>query len=64
MAVGFLVLPIASWGLGEPPVITLGYLVLFILIIVRRLTVGLRDDLKANPRVRDILRNRLLYDRS
>ncbi len=64
MAIGFLVLPIISWGLGEPPVITLGYLVLFLLIMLRRLTVGLRDDLKANTGVRGILINRLLYDRS
>ena len=64
MAVGFLVLPLASWGRGEPPVITLGYLALFGLIMVRRLTVGLRGDLKVNAGVRDILRNRLLYDRA
>lgn len=64
MAIGFLVLPLAGWGLGEPLVIILGYLVLFLLIMVRRLTVGLRDDLKANTGVRGILKNRLLYDRS
>ncbi len=64
MAIGFLVLPIISWGLGEPPVITLGYLVLFLLIMVRRLTVGLRGDLKVNTGVRGILINRLFYDRS
>jgi len=64
MAVGFLVLPIASWGLGEPLVITSGYSTLFLLIMVRRLTAGLRDDLKLSTDIRGVLINRILYDRS
>jgi len=64
MAIGFLVLPIASWGLGELRVITLGYIALFVLIMVRRLTAGLRGDLARNTGIKRILINRLLYDRS
>lgn len=64
MAIGFIVLPIASWGLREPPVITLGLLALFILIMVRRSTAKLRSDLTENADIKSILINRLLYDRS
>jgi len=64
MAVGFLVLPIASLLLKKPLVITSGYSVLFILVMIRRLTAGLRADLTASTGVGSILLNRLLYDRS
>ena len=64
MAMGFFLLPIASWWLEEPLVITSGYFALFILIMVRRLTAGLRGDLEVNTNVKGILVNRLLYDRS
>lgn len=64
MAIGFLLFPVASWVLGEPPVITSGYIALFLLIMVRRLTAGLRGDLARNTGIRGILINRLLYDRS
>jgi glycerol-3-phosphate acyltransferase PlsY len=64
MAIGFVMLPVASWWLREPMVITLGFLLLFILIMVRRLTAGLRGDLAVSTRIRNILVNRLLYDRS
>lgn len=64
MALGFLVLPIANWWWGEPLAITSALFALFILIMVRRLTAGLRDDLKLNADVKGILINRLLYDRS
>jgi len=64
MAGGFLVLPFASCCLGEPPVVTLGFCVLFLLIKIRRLTAGLGGDLTEGADVKRILINRLLYDRS
>ncbi len=64
MAIGFLLLPFASWWLKEPLVITSGYIALFILIMVRRLTAGLRGNLMASSDIGRILLNRLLYDRS
>jgi len=64
MAIGFFLLPIASWWLREPLVITSGYFALFVLIMVRRLTAGLRSDLEVNTDIKGILANRLLYDRS
>jgi len=64
MAIGFLLLPVASWWLGEPLIITSGYISLFILIMARRLTAGLRGDLEVSTNVKGILINRFLYDRS
>ncbi len=64
MAIGFFLLPIASWWMGEPPVIIAGYSALFVLIIVRRLTTGLSSDLGENADIKSILINRFLYDRS
>jgi len=64
MITGFLLWPVASWWLGEPLVITLGLSALFILIVIRRLTAGLRADLEVSADIRSILINRLLYDRS
>jgi len=64
MAIGFLLLPIASLCLREPMVITSGFFALFILIMLRRLTAELRDDLAVSTGIRGILINRLLYDRS
>ena len=64
VAVGLVLAPLSSWCLQQPVEMTLGLLALFVAIIVRRLTVGLRADLKTATNVRSILINRLLYDRS
>ncbi len=64
MFFGFAVAPLGSWCLRQPPEMTLAFLAIFILIVVRRLTAGLTADLKTATNVRSILINRLLYDRS
>ena len=65
MAIGFAVMPLVSWALKQPLEMTLAFAVMFILIIVRRLTADIRPDLKtATSSTRNILINRLLYDRS
>lgn len=64
MAIGFLVLPFASSWFGEPTVVTWCYLALFIVIIARRITSGLKADLEEGQNAKDILINRILYDRS
>ena len=65
MAGGFAVMPLASWFTGQPLEMTLGFVVLFVVIIVRRLTAGLSADLKtATSSIGSILINRFLYDRS
>ena len=64
MAIGFLVLPLASWWLGQPSEVTLGCGALFVLIVLRRLTNRLKGDIEADTSVLSTLLNRLLYDRS
>ncbi len=65
MISGFASLPIVSWLTRQPAELTLAFLCMFLLIIIRRLTAGLVVDLK-KPRtgIRSILLNRFLYDRS
>ncbi len=62
----FFALPFFAWAFGEPPAYLWGLAALFLLMmVVRRLTAGLRLDLRESPdRRRDILLRRLLYDRA
>jgi glycerol-3-phosphate acyltransferase PlsY len=64
MAVGFAVLPLTAWGMGQPWQVMVAFTGLFVLIIVRRLTAGVREDLKKPSGKKRRLINRLLYDRS
>ena len=65
MAIGFAVMPLVSWLIKQPLEMTLALTATFVAIIVRRLTVHLRADLKtASISVKRILINRLLFDRS
>ena len=59
---GIAALPLVSWGIGEPLPLTLGYLAMFLVLVIRRLV--------TQPPVRvtsiskkQILLNRLLFDR-
>jgi len=64
MATGFFVLPLACWWLGKPLEISLGCAALFILIMLRRLTAGIRSDLAESTDIKAIIIRRLLYDRA
>ena len=64
MILGFAVAPLASWCSGQPLGITLSLLALFVVIVVRRLTAGLKADLEMASSVIKILINRFLFDRS
>jgi glycerol-3-phosphate acyltransferase PlsY len=65
MATAFFILPLVSWWLGEPLEIVLGYAALFVLmIVVRRITAGLKSDLRESRDVRGIIIKRFLYDRA
>ena len=65
MGVGFAISPLASWCLRQPPEMTWAFLAVFVVLMIRRLTVGLSQDLKEpKTSIRRILINRLLYDRS
>jgi len=59
---GIAALPLVNWGVGEPIPLTLGYLAMFLILVIRRLA--------AQPPVRvtsiskkQLLVNRLLFDR-
>jgi len=59
---GIAALPLVNWGVGEPLPLTLGYLAMFLILVIRRLV--------AQPPVRiasiskkQLLINRLLFDR-
>ncbi|MBI2846943.1 MAG: glycerol-3-phosphate acyltransferase [Chloroflexi bacterium] len=63
MLMGFGLMPFSAWLFREPPAVILAYFVLFLLIVVRRLTARLGDDFKVSSDKKSILINRLLYDR-
>jgi len=65
MLTGFALAPIASACLRQPQEMTYALLVVFIIIMIRRLTAGLSRDLKSpKTGIGAILLNRFLYDRS
>lgn len=64
VALAFFILPIAAYFLGEPVEIVVGFSILFVIIMIRRLTQGLTDDIKAKRKMGGVLLNRLLLDRS
>lgn len=64
MATGFAVAPLTSWLSHQPLSLTIALLILFLIIIIRRLTAGLTEDLKTATNLKAVLINRFLYDRS
>lgn len=64
MALYFLAQPFLNMVLGYRPELIWGTAVLFVLILARRVTAGLTGDLKAGKDIKNILFNRLLYDRA
>ncbi len=61
--IAFAVLPLLSMLFDEPAAVVLGFVALFILVIVRRLTAGLSPDLKSGASRRTIFWSRFLLDR-
>jgi glycerol-3-phosphate acyltransferase PlsY len=64
MFICFLILPFVSWYSGETVTTVWCFSALFLLIMVRRLTAGLREDLKVDGDIGSILLKRLLFDRA
>jgi len=58
---GIAALPIASWAFGEPLSIILGFLFIFLIVIIRRLTA--RQTVIAPTDKKQLILNRLLFDR-
>ena len=64
MAIAFAVLPLAAWLVGQPLEVVYAFGALFVLILLRRLTAGLSEELRQPSWNNTILLNRLLFDRS
>jgi glycerol-3-phosphate acyltransferase PlsY len=64
MASGFAVLPLAAWGWGRPWEMVVAFAGLFLLIMLRRVTDGLREHLRQPSGKRRMLLNKFLFDRS
>jgi len=60
--IGIGALPVVSWGLGQPLVVIIGFLVLFLIVVIRRLTAPLSAEAAAMNR-KQLLINRFLFDR-
>ena len=59
---GIASLPLVSWGFGEPLPLTLGYLAMFLLLVIRRLATP-QTSVSASVSLGQLLLNRLLFDR-
>ncbi len=55
-------LPLVSWAVGDPLPITLGFLVIFLITVIKRLAMP-RTAIAASLSNRQLLLNRLLFDR-
>lgn len=58
---GTTALPLASWALGEPLPTTFGFLIIFLIIVIRRLTAQQTTTVSIGKK--QLLLNRLLFDR-
>jgi glycerol-3-phosphate acyltransferase PlsY len=59
---GVAAMPLVSWLANEPWEMTLGFLAIFLILIIRRLTAP-KTSLTASVPLRQLLVNRLLFDR-
>jgi glycerol-3-phosphate acyltransferase PlsY len=60
----FILLPILCWCFGKPIGVILVFAAIFFIIVIRRITPRLGEDLRFAPSKKSILINRFLYDRS
>jgi glycerol-3-phosphate acyltransferase PlsY len=61
---GYASCPVTSWLFGQPQEITYGYAGVIILILIRRVTAGIIQDLRNSKHPLNVIINRLLFDRS
>ena len=62
VVIGAVSLPLVSWWFHEQLLVTLGFLAMFLIIVIRRLAVP-RAAIAASVSYRELLLNRLLFDR-
>jgi len=61
-ATGIAAMPLVSWLAGEPLALILGFLAMFLLMVIRRLTAP-KSSLTASVPTGELLVNRLIFDR-
>lgn len=64
VALALLILPTAAFLYREQTDVVIGFMALLAMIMTRRLTAGLTEDLKNRCNLKAVLWNRLIYDRS
>jgi glycerol-3-phosphate acyltransferase PlsY len=64
MLAGFALFPVGCWYTGQPWETTAAGVVMFALIVVKRVTAGLMEDWKTAANKKSIVLNRMLIDRS
>ena len=62
IAVSVAAMPITSWAVGEPTALTLGFVAIFLIMVIRRLITS-RTEASASVPTGEMLLNRLLFDR-
>ena len=62
IAIAVASMPIVSWAAGEPTGLTLGFVAMFVIMVVRRLTPR-RTPISASVPTGELLLNRFLFDR-
>jgi len=62
VGVGIAAMPLVSWGLDKPLSMTLGFLAMFLIMVIRRLTAP-KTSITASVPSGELVLNRLLFDR-
>ena len=63
MLAGWVGMPLFAWLMNEPKPVVRALLAMAIAIVVRRITGGLSDDIAEGKDLKQVVRNRALYDR-
>ena len=63
MLAGWVGMPLFAWLMNEPKPVVRALLAMAIAIVVRRITGGLSDDIAEGKDLKEVVRNRALYDR-
>jgi glycerol-3-phosphate acyltransferase PlsY len=64
MLFGFGLFPLGCWIMNQPWETTLVTAIIFLLIVIKRITADLREDLKSATSKKSVIINRALFDRS
>lgn len=64
MFFGFGLFPLGCWVMNQPWETVIVTAIIFLLIVIKRVTAGLREDLKTATNKKSVLINRALFDRS